>query len=279
MKTAARTAHPLHPPWPEDLGSSLADFVEARELRPRGLGWETYSTEGFLKSNAQRSAVNRASACWFDRIEELGENTQQLLDSLRLRYATLSKAEELEVVSLLACADKLLVCVPEVRASVQSLVRSIHVIQSNGLGYDCSFSDPAIPFSIFVSIPFAGEKQRVLRVAEAVTHECMHLQLTAWEAREPMVHPENKEATWHSPWKGGPRKLQGVLHGMYVFKVISYVHSKMIRSGALSEADVAFALRRIDQINEELEQIEGVQNCLGFTPSGVALTNKILSNT
>jgi HEXXH motif-containing protein len=92
------------------------------------------------------------------------------------------------------------------------------------------------------------------------------------------VHPECKETTWHSPWKGQPRKLQGVLHGMYVFKVVSYVYSEMIRSGALSQADVAFARRRIDQIKEELEQIKGVQNCVGFTLDGIALADIILES-
>jgi len=258
------------------LGSNLALFVEAGELRPRGLSWDTYTTESFLDYEIGRSAVNRAPARWFDRVEDLGQNTRRLLNSIGLRFAPFSKIEKAEFVSLLARADELLMCVPEVRASVQALVRSIHVIKSNGLGYDTSFSDPAIPFSIFVSIPLAGENHSVLRVAEAVTHESMHLQLTAWETSEPVVRPDCKEVTWHSPWKGEARKLQGVLHGMYVFKVVSYVYSKLIRSGALSKDDVAFALRRIDQINEELEQVKGVQKCVGFTSDGLALANIIL---
>jgi HEXXH motif-containing protein len=105
----------------------------------------------------------------------------------------------------------------------------------------------------------------------------MHLQLTAWEKREPAVRNDNSEITWHSPWKGKPRKLQGVLHGMYVFKIISYVYSNMIRYGDLAEEEVAFALRRIDQISVDLDQTKGVQESVGFTSDGLALIKCILS--
>jgi hypothetical protein len=64
---------------------------------------------------------------------------------------------------------------------------------------------------------------------------------------------------------------------MYVFKIISYVYSNMIRYGDLAEEEVAFALRRIDQISVDLDQTKGVQESVGFTSDGLALIKCILS--
>jgi hypothetical protein len=49
------------------------------------------------------------------------------------------------------------------------------------------YSSPAIPFSIFVSVPPADERNVVARLAEAIIHEAMHLQLTLIEAIVPQT--------------------------------------------------------------------------------------------
>lgn len=101
--------------------------------------------------------------------------------------------------------------------TVELLVRSIHIISSRGPGYDCSHSEPTIPFSILVSVPL-GERHAALRLAESILHEAMHLQLTLIEEDTDLVTSQVEES--YSPWQQQLRPAQGLLHGLYVFAAI-----------------------------------------------------------
>jgi HEXXH motif-containing protein len=277
MSIAGEIDSALLPPWRTEVPGNLAADAERRWLCPKGMEWNTYSTESFLRPNVSQTRPENASFDWCDRLENTADLTAQLLRGLRLKPVTLSGPADLEAREMLHRADELLRNVPDVRASVQAFVRAIHVIGSAGLDYDCSFSDPNIPFSIFVSIPAARGRQRELRMMEAVVHECMHLQLSASETLLPIVGPDSGGATWHSPWKKEPRKLQGVLHGMYVFHVLAYVYSALLHRRALSGADETFACARLVGINNELEQVRGVESSPAFTDAGAGLAAAILN--
>jgi hypothetical protein len=101
--------------------------------------------------------------------------------------------------------------------SLGCLVRSCHIIEAER-GYDVSHSTPALPFTIFVSVPRPDERDAELRLAESIIHEAMHLQLTFIESSLPLVRPT--QATAFSPWKRSNRPTRGVLHRLYVFAVI-----------------------------------------------------------
>lgn len=264
------------PVWTERLPNALVSSAKLHWLVPKHLTWEAYSTERYLKDGADVNSSNCAPTNWFERIESCEAKTTALLHDLGLQPVANSDAAQAEAQKILCQADELLSNAPYVRQSVKSFVRSLHMIDSKGPDYDCSFSDPNIPFSIFVSIPPSQGKNRLLRVLEGVVHETMHLQLSAWELLHPIVRANSDEQTWYSPWKKSNRKLQGVLHGMYVFHILAYVYSTLLRRRALSGADESFACARLAGISNELEQVRGVESSPAFTDGGAGLAAAIL---
>jgi HEXXH motif-containing protein len=104
-------------------------------------------------------------------------------------------------------------------ATLAPLARAIHRLEAPP-DFDVSHSEPALPYSIFVSIPPTSATSAA-RLAESILHEAMHLQLSLIEAEEPLVSaPE--QAGW-SPWQTVERPVQGLLHGLYVSAVIHEV--------------------------------------------------------
>lgn len=265
------------PVWTDNFLAELLSAAESHWLYPKRLTWNSYSTERYLDNGAKENSSNRASCNWFERVENCQLHATELLRRLGLQPATFSDAERTEAQTTMRHVDELLRNVSCVRQSVNIFVRSLHLIDSHGPDYDCSFSDPSIPFSIFVSVPASQGKNRVLRVFEAMVHESMHLQLSAWELLHPVVQTNSDEATWYSPWKKTHRKLQGVLHGMYVFHVIAHAYSELLGRGVLSSVDKSYAVARLTEIKSELEQVHGVQSSPAFTDGGARLTAAILN--
>lgn len=101
-------------------------------------------------------------------------------------------------------------------ATLAPLVRSISRIEAEP-AFDISHSDPALPYSIFVSIPPSGPTAAI-RLAESILHETMHLQLSLIE-RELVLVTDDTVGGW-SPWQARERPPQGLLHGLYVFSVL-----------------------------------------------------------
>ena len=111
---------------------------------------------------------------------------------------------------LLQAAFDALRSVESLGETIFTLVRSLHVLESQR-DTDVSFSSPGLPFSIFVSVPTPDERDAVIRLAESIVHEAMHLQLSLIEDGCALV--TGGEDTAYSPWKQRDRPVQGVLHG------------------------------------------------------------------
>jgi len=143
-------------------------------------------------------------------------------------------------------------------AAVAELVWRCHILDTECEDYDVSFSDPAIPFSIFVSVPARVDRRSVLRVAESLIHETMHLQLTLFEICCPLV---DQRSNWsmYSPWKQQPRPAQGILHGLYVFHVLRWMWHQILQRTRI-EMDHAFATRRIVEINDEISSVRALRS-------------------
>ena len=107
------------------------------------------------------------------------------------------------------------------------LVRRVYLLEAP-IGYDVSHSDPELPFAIFISLPRVSEADAAARVAEAVLHEAMHLQLTMIEHWVPLVADDVQGG--YSPWKHGFRPVGGLLHGLYVFAVIHQMCDLLVRA-------------------------------------------------
>ena len=89
----------------------------------------------------------------------------------------------------------------EIHATVTGMCRSLHPLVCSDSDVDVSFSDPELPFSIFVSCPPMDTQYRVERLAESIVHEALHLQLTLVERAEPLVEENTVETLVRSPWE------------------------------------------------------------------------------
>lgn len=226
--------------WLPDLAPVLAESSPAWSAFGEG---RLYGTARFLAADpaGPRDLIGEiAIAGRAIGIEILPEDLSAVFG--RLAPARTVGAEELDLVRASAA---LLDDVPDLAAAVGGVVRSLHVLRAPE-GYDVSHSEPTIPFSIFVSVPGPGEKDAVLRVAESIVHEAMHLQLTLVENAIPLV---TTAAEGYSPWQGRDRPVRGLLHGLYVFAVIA----RFMDVVAQSRPECApKARRRRTEIEEEV---------------------------
>lgn len=192
--------------------------------------------------------------------------------SQELRFATegLGAAHD----HLLREAWTCLTAVPDTARAVSALALSIHILKAAEPGYDVSHSDPALPCSVFVSLP-VGEPHAALRAAESILHEAMHLLLTLVEAECPLVRP-GAGSTYYSPWQLRERPLGGVLHGLYVFAAIDAYLVAYLETALPAETQT-FARKRRREIAEEIEQVRQVVDCPDLTPFGRRFATGLLA--
>ena len=157
--------------------------------------------------------------------------------------------------------------------AVEALIRSIHIILPSAPGYDCSHSEPTIPFSVFVSVP-SGERNATLRLAESLLHEAMHLQLTLIERLHAVVADEGVQG--YSPWQQRQRPLQGLVHGLYVFAAISQWLSVLTADQQLSGQDRTYVDRRLREIGEEIDEVSALAASPALTDFGRGLVQSLL---
>lgn len=171
----------------------------------------------------------------------------------------------------ISAATSLICLVPPLAKAVDSLVRSVHILRSTDPNIDVSFSDPAIPFSIFLSVPKGIDAD--VRIAEAIVHEAMHLQLSLVEQAVPLVIDSG--ITRYSPWKQAQRPLSGVIHALYVFRVIDQWLARI----SSSTFGTPFVDRRRTQIAAEIEELDLTGCDSGFTSDGHGLLTRLLRTT
>lgn len=267
----------LLPPWPPSFPGRLSAILARQVLDPKGLALRRYSTADFLTGSLATPSSAEIAPTWAERVEFLSPQVSARFEGVGLRFALPPETALLEATDVFRCVTPLFEYDRGLQASVEALVKAIHIIESKEPDYDCSFSDPEIPFSIFISIPGATARNRELRVFEAIVHECMHLQLTAFELQVPIVRRDGGDARSYSPWKKSLRKIQGILHGMYVFHAVAYAYSILIESGALAPSDMTFARRRLREISGELNEVRGIETSSDLSAAGFGLAQAILA--
>jgi hypothetical protein len=156
---------------------------------------------------------------------------------------------------------------------VETIVRCIQVLRQPEPEFDVSYSHPEIPFSIFVSIGVENSPNDVIRLAESVLHESMHLKLTLIENFSPLV-TDNKRF-FFSPWRSEERPVQGVLHGMYVFKAILDFYQTIL-ANLPDPKQYDFVDWRIETIKSELETLKNFPASPGLSVNGAILARNLL---
>lgn len=260
---------PSEPPWWPGLARQLARQREATLPFPT----EQYSTSRYLGENTTPRYLlvsgNGASAGLPLRIEFPGGSSTRLVSDAGLACAVEAELCAPQAVETLSQAMELIARVPSLQETVGTLVRSAHILKVADPAFDVSFSDPTIPFSIFFSLQ-TTTGQAAIRTAEAIVHEAMHLQLTLIEHCAPLLIGDNLRG--YSPWKHSIRPASGLLHALYVFRVIE-TWLAAIPSCASIESD--YIRSRRAQIKTEVRLLDLYSLSAVLTQNGDILAKRL----
>jgi len=279
----ASIENPKGDPWFPELTPELTASGWDKLSGKIGLTPDSYGTARVLSrvASGPRNIVRSLEPCRPNSGKSTTIWIEALPPEVALRYhkagITFYSPEETLNTPVLTCLDDALSIinrVPSLMRAVAALVRSFHVIKPKDLNNDVSFSEPEVPFSIFVSAPESRIKNDALRVAEAIVHEAMHLQLTLIERIVPLTLPISTK--YYSPWRREYRKAQGIVHALYVFRVIARV-LELVRSARGCPADWREHLqKRCTDIGTQFCEIQPFQRCLELTPTGTALVHRLM---
>lgn len=164
--------------------------------------------------------------------------------------------------------------VPSLFATVVCLVKSLHLVKPELDDYDVSFSEPNITFSIFVSVPQSNHPINSLRVAEAIVHEAMHLQLTLVEKIVQLL--KAGDSLYYSPWKEEYRTSQGVLHALYVFRVIESFLENVSYNYNSDTRLLNFIQTRRQEIKKQMLQVDSFVSCPDLTEIGARFVEQLI---
>jgi HEXXH motif-containing protein len=261
--------------WYDGLAPELVASAWSR-LRPIGITPDTYGVSRIIQANptgGHRGSVMLGLAWGHPvRLEPFDQTMQQRYEPLGLRpLASESSTHNFEsdLIEAMALLDR----AGTAGAAVRALVWSITPLDVEGPDYDTGFSDPDLPFSIFIGAHEPQPKVSALRVAEGVLHEAMHLQLSLIEDIVPLVVGSAYER--YSPWRGKPRPTQGLLHGLYVFRVVQDFLCGALKGGQLAPDELAHAQLRIDQINGECATLSALSESGDLTGVGLRLVERL----
>ena len=244
-----------------------------------GVAWQTYSTSRYLEELHPKilHAIEPtdASPSSVINVELLPPVLAGRWQSVALRFATETEINDSGLPELLARSLDLIQANPSVHGTVTALCRSLHVLVAAARDFDASYSDPCLPFSVFVSCPLTTERNRVERLTENLVHEALHLQLSLVESVDALIVEASDGETILSPWRNEPRTVRGLLHAVYVFGNLRCFW----RSIAASRQDSStFAEWRIETIDKELADAIHLLKSRSLTPTGRQLAKSFLAS-
>jgi HEXXH motif-containing protein len=142
---------------------------------------------------------------------------------------------------------------PEMRREIDHQVTRLVPFQSQRTG---AFTNSAVDGVIFLR----AEAAAMVNVLDRLVHECSHLRLNNVFLLH-RLHQHDRGEVRHSPFRGMPRPIDGLLHGTFVFVRVA---EAMNRAHAATGDDVY--RRRRD------ETLAKVTDALGVVESSVDLT-------
>jgi len=269
--------------WFPNLTADLANRAWESLQRDIGLTPDSYSTERVLSRSisAPRDIITSLKTSSFTCAATQTISIEALEPKCAVKYqnqgVSFYSPDEIVHTTVLSCIEEALAVlnqVPSLMKTVAVLVRSLHVIKPEHADYDVSFSEPRIPFSIFVSVPQERIANDSFRVAEAIVHEAMHLQLTLIDGVIPLT--DSTLDNYYSPWRGEYRSVLGVLHALYVFQVVAHLLQRLrsIRDWPTESAD--YINYRRAMIRGQVEEIESFDRCRTLTLSGASLSRRLV---
>lgn len=277
--------NPGKSPWLPRITTELVETCWLNLYRKTGISPDTYGTVRVIArdAGAPRNLIGEVptftgagSSGKALQVETFDAHLASHYEEDGLRFYTADEIHAANILEQLRNAIEVLKPVPTLFKTVTSLVRSIHVLNPGNDDFDVSFSEPAIPFSIFVSVPKTRSATNTLRIAESIVHEAMHLQLTLIEGHVPLVMNTRKKI--FSPWRGEFRTVRGVLHALYVFRVIDKLLESFLNTENSSTDKLEHIQMRRDEIHLQINKIRSFQNCSDLTRTGSIFVKKLIQN-
>lgn len=274
--------NPSSPAWFPELTEDLVRYGWQQLYEKYGLQANNYSAAAVLNGGSDHASSDTAIILK-PSVKALPPiNVYPMPDKIASMYADAAAkpytTEILQNSTVLQCLQEamdILAETPTVYETVSCLIASLHILQPDDDDFDISYSLPNIPFSIFVSVPSKRMDNDTLRVAEAILHEAMHLQLTLIEQCVPLIIESNEK--YFSPWKNEYRHPRGVLHAIYVFCVIKQFFELLIERN-ISKPYNQHLTSRCNLILSQLNEITEFSNCPNFTQEGKYLCNFFIKN-
>jgi HEXXH motif-containing protein len=285
VRVEAALNHSGHEPWFPKLTTELVESEWQNLSRKAGLSPKNYGTARAMARNPSIPRRIVARLPMFSDSDNPYRDLQvEILDSeftyryeeAGVRFYTEIKIDAANILPQLRKAITLLHPIPTLFTTVAALVRSVHVLDPVDDAYDVSFSEPNIPFSIFISVPQSNRVTNSLRIAEAIIHEAMHLQLTLVERYVPLVIKTQKKI--FSPWRGEYRSIQGVLHALYVFRVIDRFLECLLDMKSYPHKEVKYIQGRRDEIVEQINKIRPLRGHPELTLVGACFVDRLMQN-
>ena len=248
-------------PWLPQLTDALVENARETLYSRTGISVPDYGTARVLVGQPEvpRHIMARLPICPNVEntaamlIEALSPEDRRRYQDLGLVFCTPDETKQPAVLNCLQEAVNLLRYESTLQTTIAALVRICHVLKPRDDDYDISHSDPQVPFSIFVSVPHRHRSNDVLRVAESIIHEAMHLQLTLIEHDLPLV--DTSASTHFSPWRDTYRPPRGVLHALYVFRVIDRFFERLQTLSVLSVTEASYIKNRREEIFRQIGEI------------------------
>ena len=269
-------------PWLPQLTPTIVENARQTLYSRTGISVPDYGTARVLagRPDAPRHIKARLPICLDIEntpaalIEILPPEYRYRYNDTGLVFYTAEETKQPAVFNCLQEAINLLRYEPTLQKTIVTLVKICHVLKPDDDDYDISHSDPQVPFSIFVSVPRERRSSDVLRVAESIIHEAMHLQLTLIEHDLPLV--DTSASTHFSPWKDTYRPAQGVLHALYVFRVIDRFFERLQPLSMLSGTEARYINNRREEILQQIDEIRAFQENPALTRWGTDVVRILL---
>jgi hypothetical protein len=264
------------PFWFNALGPTLARTRWSRLGAECGLNPSNYGTARLIDKtpSAQRQTAGKLSTssqahAWIEILP------QRLKEQYCIQGLDFYEATEIDSHLLENLTDALQAIshVSGAAVAVSSVLTALHLLRPQSIEYDVSYSDPSVPFSIFVGVTTADHAFGELRLAEGILHECMHLQLTLLEEELPLI--ANESDTHLSPWRQTLRPTRGLLHGLYVFRVIQDFFTDPSLLTSLTVKERRYVAQRVDQIDGEIANAGNFSNSADLTAVGRTLAERL----
>lgn len=251
-----------------------------RQFLEDASSWQRYSTSRVLDGSGSRLLVTIGNSRGAPdatgiKVELLPGHLAARWHDPGLHFATEHDLEDGAFADTLIAALALARDSGPVHGTVMGLCRSLHPLAADDDETDISFSDPELPFSVFVSCPPSGARNRAARIAESLVHEALHLQLSLVEKVEPLVAEDACAATVYSPWKGEKRTLQGLVHAVYVFGNLRHFWKGI---ASMRRAESSFAEARAKSIDLEMKQAAHLASSGLLTASGRRLVASFIAS-